>query len=206
MPQRRLKQWSLIANFKIHYRQKYGIFGNHNGNARVWNFDLLETACSGHKVCGPRSEGVGHGSMAAAHCPWRHFYQTHDDVIEWKHFPRSPVNSPHKGQWRGALMFSFIYVGTNGWVNNSKAGDLKRYRAHYDVIVMKWNDGIPNQCDSNGLKKSICVWHGNNNCLNVDWYIACQLNWYTFRDMQKYCQRHHSQNQSYIDIFVSHSI
>ena len=102
--------------------------------------------------------------------------------------------------------FSFIYVGTNGWVNNSKAGDLKRYRAHYDVIVMKWNDGIPNQCDSNGLKKSICVWHGNNSCLNVDWYIACQLNWYTFRDMQKYCQRHHSQNQSYIDIFVSHSI
>ena len=38
-----------------------------------------------------------------------------DDVIKWKHFPRywsfvrgihrSPVNSPHKGQWRGALMF-----------------------------------------------------------------------------------------------------
>ena len=39
----------------------------------------------------------------------------HDDVIKWKHFPRywpfvrgnhrSPVNSPHKGQWRGSLMF-----------------------------------------------------------------------------------------------------
>ena len=45
---------------------------------------------------------------------------THDDVIKWKHFPRdwpfvrgihrSPVNSPHKGQWRGALMFSLIRV------------------------------------------------------------------------------------------------
>ena len=45
----------------------------------------------------------------------------HDDVIKWKHFPRywpfvrgihwSPVNSPHKGQWR--------------------------YHAHYDVIVMR---------------------------------------------------------------------
>ena len=44
----------------------------------------------------------------------------HDDVIKWKHFPRywpfvrgihrSPVNSPHKGQWRGALMFSLICV------------------------------------------------------------------------------------------------
>ena len=70
----------------------------------------------------------------------------HDDVIKWKHFPRywpfvrgihrSPVNSPHKGQWRGALMFSLICDWINGWVNNSEAGDLRRHRAHYDVIVM----------------------------------------------------------------------
>ena len=71
----------------------------------------------------------------------------HDDVIKWKHFPRywpfvrgihrSPVNSPHKGQWRGALMFSLICVWINGWVNNREAGDLRRYRAHYDVNVMR---------------------------------------------------------------------
>ena len=70
----------------------------------------------------------------------------HDDVIKWKYFPRywpfvrgihrSPVNSPHKGQWRGALMFSLICVWINGWVNNGEAGDLRRYRIHYDVIVM----------------------------------------------------------------------
>ena len=70
----------------------------------------------------------------------------HDDVIKWKHFPRcwpfvrgfhrSPVNSPHKGQWRGALMFSLICVWINGLVNNREAGDLRRYRAHYDVNVM----------------------------------------------------------------------
>ena len=29
-----------------------------------------------------------------------------------------PVNSPHKGQWRGALMFSLIYAWINDWVNN----------------------------------------------------------------------------------------
>ena len=72
----------------------------------------------------------------------------HDDVIKWKHFPRywpfvrgihrSPVNSPHKGQWRGALMFSLICVWINGWVNNRKAGDLRLYRAHYDGSVMVW--------------------------------------------------------------------
>ena len=48
-----------------------------------------------------------------------------------------PVTSPHKGQRRGALMFSLIYAWLNGRVNNRKAGDLWRYRVHYDVIVMK---------------------------------------------------------------------
>ena len=70
----------------------------------------------------------------------------HEDVIKWKHFPRywpfvrgihrSPVNSPHKGQWRGALMFSLICARINGWVNNGEAGDLRRNRAHYDVTLM----------------------------------------------------------------------
>ena len=72
----------------------------------------------------------------------------HDDVIKWKHFPRCwpyvrgihrpPVNSPHKGQWRGALMFSLICVWMNGWVNNDEAGDLRRHRAHYDVTVVRY--------------------------------------------------------------------
>ena len=70
----------------------------------------------------------------------------HDDVIKWKHFPRywpfvrgihrSPVNSPHKGHWRGAFMFSLICAWINRWVNNSEAGVLRRYRTQYDVIVM----------------------------------------------------------------------
>ena len=44
----------------------------------------------------------------------------HDDVIIWEHFPRnwpfvrgihlSPVDFPHKGQWRGASMFTLIYI------------------------------------------------------------------------------------------------
>ena len=49
----------------------------------------------------------------------------HDDVIKWKHFPSywpfmggiqwPRVNSQHKGQWRGALMFSLICAWMNGW-------------------------------------------------------------------------------------------
>ena len=54
-----------------------------------------------------------------------------------------PVNSPHRGQWRGALMFSLIGVWINGWVNNREAGDLRRHRGHYDVNVMSyWLDRI----------------------------------------------------------------
>ena len=72
---------------------------------------------------------------------------SHDDVIKWKHFPcywpfvreihRSPLISPRKGQWRGALMFSLICAWINGWVNNYQDDDLRRHRAHYDVTVME---------------------------------------------------------------------
>ena len=33
-------------------------------------------------------------------------------------------------------MFSVVCVWINGWVNNREAGDLRRYRAQYDVTVM----------------------------------------------------------------------
>ena len=49
---------------------------------------------------------------------------------------RSPVNYPHKGQWSRALMFSLICAWINGWVINREAGNLRRHRAHYYVIVM----------------------------------------------------------------------
>ena len=52
----------------------------------------------------------------------------------------APVNSPHKGQWRGALMFSLVCTWINVWVNNRESGDL-RHRSHYDVNVMLfWAD------------------------------------------------------------------
>ena len=68
------------------------------------------------------------------------------NVTKWKHFPPYwpfvrgihwlPMNSPHKGQWRRALIFSLICARTNRWANTRDAGDLRRHRAHYDVTVM----------------------------------------------------------------------
>ena len=41
-----------------------------------------------------------------------------------------------KATYAELLMFSLICDWINGWVNNRKAGDLRRHRAHYDVTVM----------------------------------------------------------------------
>ena len=69
----------------------------------------------------------------------------HDDVFEGNHVPRywpfvwgirRDVNSTHKGQWQGALMFSLICAWTNGWANNLGVGDLRHLRAHYGATVM----------------------------------------------------------------------
>ena len=89
--------------------------------------------------------------------------KSHDDVIKCKHFPRywpfvrgihrSPVNSPHKGQWRGALMFYLICAWINGWVNNRAAGDLRRQRSYYDVTVMHGRNDF---AEINRKRRHIC--------------------------------------------------
>ena len=97
---------------------------------------------------------------------WLNNETSHDYVIKWKHFPRywsfvrrihrSTVNSPRKGQWRGALMFSLIFAWTNGWVNNRETADLRRHRAHYDVTVMRCHDH--SMSSQNVIRIWIIVW------------------------------------------------
>ena len=68
---------------------------------------------------------------------WRHQMETFSASLALcSGTSPAPVNSPHKGQWRGALMFSLIYAWINDWVNNREAGDLRRHRGHCDVNVM----------------------------------------------------------------------
>ena len=103
--------------------------------------EIFIVGCTGSCHLAPSSASSDGNVMPQ--CKWHY---PHDDVIKWKHFPRnwpfvreihrSPVNFPHKGQWRGALMFSLIYAWMNDWVNNHEASDLKRQHGHYDVIVM----------------------------------------------------------------------
>ena len=82
----------------------------------------------------------GHSKMEKHFSWWRH------QMVAFSALPafcernplvhRAPVDSPHKGQWRGVLMFSLICGWTNGWANNQNVDDLKRHRAHYCVAVM----------------------------------------------------------------------
>ena len=77
---------------------------------------------------------------------WPFVLGIHSDVFKWKHFPRhwpfvqglhlSPVNVPHKGRWRGALVLSLIRTWANSWANNGAAVDLIHHRANYDVTVI----------------------------------------------------------------------
>ena len=74
-------------------------------------------------------------------------FSNHDDIIKWKHFPcyspfvraiyLSPVNSLHKGQWRGALVYSLICTWINGWVNNHEALKSQCHKNSGDCDLIK---------------------------------------------------------------------
>ena len=114
----------------------------------------------------------------------------------------SPMNSPHKGQWCGALTFPLICTWINGWANNREAGDLRGHRAHYDIAVMiltsrygnwslEWNP-FPDYCPLNLLTSALfliifeaeadMLWTKLDNTIAVDALAPCitsyQQPWY----------------------------
>ena len=137
-----VKCWSTDMSYvHVHKQNRYWDIPMPNFNGFIMTFSITS-----HEFCYDSTViplQTGHKKRLV-------YFICHDDIIKWKHFPRywsfvrgihrSPVNSPHKGQWLGALMFSLICFWINSWVNNREAGDLRRHRAHYDVIVMpsKW--------------------------------------------------------------------
>ena len=96
--------------------------------------------CLGLSVLNNSCWSVGFGQfmlVVIGNTWWRHQMETFSALLAiCAGNSPVPVNSPHKGQWRGALMFSLICVWINGLVNNHEAGDLRRYCVHCDVTVM----------------------------------------------------------------------
>ena len=119
----------------------------------------------------------------------------HDDILKWQHFSRywpfvqgihqSLVNSPHKGPWHRALMFSMICAWINGWVNIGEAGDLRHHCTHYDVTVVLCFVLCPicwcSYYSSNVLLLThLCDWKYHHNkmnhrCIHIEWDVLC---WY----------------------------
>ena len=89
---------------------------------------------------------VGYKTLSmSCQSPWRHLQlETFSALLAL-----CAGNNPHTGQWRGALLFSFICAWINGWINNGKAGDLRRHRGHYNVTAMQILDinGCPSLDD-----------------------------------------------------------
>ena len=91
-----------------------------------WGFCLLETlamiTCYGLLQNVLIHHHVNYEELAASW--WRHqmeYFPCNWPFVFGIH--HSPVSSPHKGQWRGALMLSLICARINGWVNNGGWGD-----------------------------------------------------------------------------------
>ena len=139
------------------------LLGTSEISIRTHKFSYKKNACE-NVVC-KRAAILSRPHLIKAIC--------YDDVIKWRRFPRycpfvrgihrAPVNSPHKGQWRGALIFSLTCAWINGWVNNREAGDWRRHYAHYDVTIMVWdlwwlsNQPVPGQrCRSGGRLERTC--------------------------------------------------
>ena len=103
----------------------------------------------------------------------------------------SPVNSPHKGQWRGALMFSLVCVWINGWV---KIARLVIWDAIALIItpflwlgVMTWAsfkliDNAVIYWMQSGTKKDFAIIYRNNmlawNCrARMSHAKQCEVTW-----------------------------
>ena len=80
-----------------------------------------------------------HGQPFLIHFMWRHQMETFSALLAI-----CAGNSPVPGEFltqrpvTRSLMVSLICVWINGWVNNREAGDLRRYRAHYDATNMEY--------------------------------------------------------------------
>ena len=97
---------------------------------------------------------------------WRHQMKTFSALLAL-----CAGNSPVPGEFPAqrpvtrSFDVSLICARINGWVNNGEAGDLRRHRVHYDVIVM--HHGNPkheyNQKKYYGPNKTtltVCTFYG----------------------------------------------
>ena len=75
------------------------------------------------------------------------------------------------------LMFSLICAWINRWVNNREASDLRRHRAHYNVIVMLYCHSFEQR-----IRFNFPLWTTDltNNCFRLNKYYSQYLCAFTY--------------------------
>ena len=149
--------------------------------------------------------GLNSRVLRASLAWWRHQIETFSALLFFvKGIHRSTVHSPHKGQWRGTLMFSLICAWTNAWANNRNAGDLRRHRTHDDVTatfeymverdtLTHWGwvtHEITSKLTTIGPDNGLVVWRTPRHSLKqywniVNWTLRNKLNWNLNRNSRK---------------------
>ena len=121
-----------------------------------------------HMVCLPVCLGffIENGSIIRS---FAMMTSSNGSIFRFRGIHWSPVNLPHKGQWRGALMFSLICAWTNGCTNNPESDDLRQHHAYCDVTVMTAAIIWLNAQAPVNLSRKLCVMmtSSNGNILRV---------------------------------------
>ena len=119
--QNRYSHWMCYWEMQHQRRSAFSRFGITTTTHDIWSWwrHQMETFSALMAICANSPhKGRWRGALVfALSCAWRNVW----------------VNN----QWRGALIFAFIFAWINDIVNNHEVGDLRRHRAHYDVIVME---------------------------------------------------------------------
>ena len=91
---------------------------------------------------------------------WRHEMETFSAYWQFMWgIHRSRMNTPHKGQWFGALMFYLICAWTNSRVNNWYASNSRLHPAHHDVTNIYKYPTVHSVVDISTRRK--CLRNGN---------------------------------------------
>ena len=129
-----------LGSYSLNYMESY--------HEISWSLESREIRCSSYRIAINFGRCLGSNAVempvkyesdrTTLNPSWWHHQMETISALLANCAGNSPVPGefPHKGQWRGALMFSLICAWINDWVNNREAGDLRRNLAHYDVTVM----------------------------------------------------------------------
>ena len=116
---------NLVSTLIAYYKKIHGLNSGSHWMEVIWRVPPPLTTEHG---CRQRSQWLACCSCSHRDFYWQelslHSFLLDDDVIKWKHFLRYwpfvlgihwfPMNSPHRGQWRRALVFSLICVWIYG--------------------------------------------------------------------------------------------